>query len=392
MKEKKFFSLPVVFTELKDYSFDDSLIPVDIKVMHDGLNYNNSTFYDEAIEGAKSSLQNKPILGYVQKVDGDDSKDFKGHEREISMTEDDIKFIYLERPLGVVPETSEYSTQEMDGKKYVCCRGYLWKEYLNEAYDILKDNPNKSVSMEIAVDDYDFYEDGSINILKYRYLGITILGDNVSPAMEGAKLDVVGQFSEKYPREIYNKIEELNNKLKSFEGGEKAMSEKKTLKDYEAELEQVKKDYTDLQKKYDDLKVDYDNVKTKYDESNEELVKLTNKNEELVKDHAYLENDNKDLQKFKNDILAQQRKEQEEQLFERFSKLEDVEEYKQLKERASEYSIEDLEKEIALIYARNANTSYSKKKEKKNIKVPFYKNDKKEQPYGGLIDKYTEKE
>lgn len=216
MKVRKYFSLPVEFTENKSFSFDDSLIPVDIKVMHDGLNLNNSTFFDEAIEDAKESLKNKPILGYIKKTDGSDEKDFSGHELEISFGEDGLKVTYLERPLGTVPETNNYSILEEDGKKYVFCRGYLWKEYLNSGYEVLKDNPKKSVSMEIAVDDYDINEDGSINITKYRYLGITILGDDVQPAMAGAELNVVGQFSKNENEDFYNKIEELNNKISQY--------------------------------------------------------------------------------------------------------------------------------------------------------------------------------
>lgn len=214
LKEKKFFSLPVTFTEIKDYSYDDSLIPVDVKVMHNGLNLNNSTFFDEAINEAKETLKNKPILGYIKKVDGTDQKDFAGHEIEISFGEEGLKVIYLERPLGTVPESNNYAIQEKDNKKYVTCRGYLWREYLNSGYEILKDNPNKSVSMEIAVDDYELNEDGSINITKFRYLGITILGDDVKPAMTGAELNVVGQFSEKFSKDFYSKIEKLNEDLK----------------------------------------------------------------------------------------------------------------------------------------------------------------------------------
>lgn len=209
----KYFSLPVEITENQAFSFDDSLIPVDIKVMHNGLNLNNSTFFDEAIENAKESLKNKPILGYIKKTDGSDEKDFSGHEIEISFGDEGLKVTYLERPLGTVPETNNYVILEEEGKKFVFCRGYLWKEYLNSGYEILKDNPKKSVSMEIAVDDYDINEDGSINITKYRYLGITILGDDVQPAMIGAELNVVGQFSKNENEDFYSKIEELNYKI-----------------------------------------------------------------------------------------------------------------------------------------------------------------------------------
>jgi len=214
--ETKYFSLPVKIIENKNFSLDDSLIPVDIKVMHNGLNLNNTYFSDEVIEEAKDTLKNKPILGYIKKQDGSDEKDFGEHEIEIVLSEDSVKVVVLERPLGVIPETNNYAIQEEDGRKYVICRGYLWKEYLNEAYDILKEKPNKSVSMEIAVDDYDINDDGSINIKKYRYLGVTILGDDLTPAMKGAELNVIGQFSHNDNKDFYNKIEELNKKLLKY--------------------------------------------------------------------------------------------------------------------------------------------------------------------------------
>lgn len=49
--------LPIVFSEVKNSNFDSSIIPVDIKVVHDGLNSNNSTFFEEAINDASNSLK-----------------------------------------------------------------------------------------------------------------------------------------------------------------------------------------------------------------------------------------------------------------------------------------------------------------------------------------------
>ena len=244
--EKLYLSLPVEIVENNRFSFDDTLIPVDIKVMHSGLNLNNSTFFDEAIEDAKESLKNKPILGYIKKVDGADDKDFAGHEIELTINDEGLKITYLERPIGVIPESNSYAILKEDDKDYVFCRGYLWKEYLNEGYDILKDNPNKSVSMEIVVDDYEVNEDGSINITKYRYLGVTVLGDDYQPAMTGAEMNVLGQFSTDKNEEFFKKIEELNVKLKNhfsqdntdnIEGGENVEDKDKR---FDEEVEEIK--------------------------------------------------------------------------------------------------------------------------------------------------------
>ena len=46
--------------------------------MHSGLNLNSSTFGLEAIEKARPTLANIPLLAFIKKVDGDDRADFAG--------------------------------------------------------------------------------------------------------------------------------------------------------------------------------------------------------------------------------------------------------------------------------------------------------------------------
>lgn len=272
---KLYFSLPVEIVENNKLAFDDSLIPVDIKVMHSGLNLNNSIFYDNAIEDAKESLKNKPILGYIKKVDGTDEKDFAGHEKELTINEEGLTITYLERPIGVIPETNFYSILKENDKDYVFCRGYLWKEYLNEGYEVLKNNPNKSVSMEIVVDDYEMNEDGTINIIKYRYLGVTVLGDNYEPAMAGAEMNVLGEFSTDKHKEFFKKIEELNKKLKQYSSSDKTGGDEgggENVKDEKFDKE-VKEEKTvdDIQENNKDVNTNEDKDTT-IEENHEEIV------------------------------------------------------------------------------------------------------------------------
>lgn len=212
--EIKYLSLPAEIIDGKTLTFDNSLLPTTIKVMHEGVNLNKSSFSEEAIKNAAESLKNKPILGYIKKVDGSDEIDFAGHEFEIVINENGVDVEYLGRPLGVIPETNSYQIVEEDDKKYVVCGGYFWREYLNKAYKILKDNPEKSVSMEIAIDEYEVDDDGIIHIKAYRYLGVVVLGDDVLPGMEGAKLNV--DFSKKDAGCFLAKIEDLNNKITKY--------------------------------------------------------------------------------------------------------------------------------------------------------------------------------
>ncbi len=219
--KKQFLSVPVQYDTSIQLQADDLKIPVEILVMHDQINLNQSNFDFEVIDNeiTKESIKNIPILGYIKKIDGSDEQDFAGHEMEVVIKDGEIKVVYLERPIGVVPETNNYEYVEKDGKKYVKVIGYLWKDYLNEGYEILQENPNKSVSMEIIVDAYELRKDGIINIKAYRYTGITVLGDDVLPGMSGANIQVIGQFSEnqKFSQEFYERVEKLNLELRNFQ-------------------------------------------------------------------------------------------------------------------------------------------------------------------------------
>ena len=232
---KQYLSVPVQYNTSETLQSDDIKIPVEILVMHDQVNLNQSNFDFAVIDAdiTKESLKNIPILGYIKKVDGSDSKDFAGHEMEVVFKDGEFNITYLERPIGVIPESNNYEYIEKDGKKYVKVIGYLWKDYINDGYSILQESPQKSVSMEIVVDAYEVRKDGIVDIKAYRYTGVTVLGDNVLPGMQGANMQVIGQFSndQKFSTEFYERVEKLNFELKNntpLEGGEnKQMSKEK---------------------------------------------------------------------------------------------------------------------------------------------------------------------
>lgn len=405
----KYFSLPVEFTENKVFSLDDDLIPVDIKVMHNGLNLNNTYFSDEVIEDAKETLKNKPILGYIKKQDGSDNIDFGGHEFEIVLTEDDVKIVALERPLGVIPETNNYAIQEIDDKKYVVCRGYLWREYLNDAYEILKENPNKSVSMEIAVDDYEVNSDGTIDIKKYRYLGITILGDDLTPAMQGAELNVIGHFSKNKYEEFYNKIEELNKRLNKYsssntnnEGGEQDLEE--TSKDdfvesVDGDKEEQPEEAFDNQQNTEET-VENHNHDTKHaeDTGSEEIVdnneyeedktpsledykNLLNELEELKEKYNTLKQEHKELKQFKEDVLRQRKQAEIDEVFNKYSSILNETDMEDLRDEAINIGIEELEKELSYrVVQKKFNFAKIDKKDETKIIIKDSNDDK--EPYG----------
>lgn len=192
MKKLQNINLPVSYSVAQ---FDsERFLKLRIKVMHTGLNLNNSNFDSSAVEAAAHTLSNIPLLAFVKRADGEDKDDFAGHEYEIKITEDDMKFVYLGRPIGIVPESNNYAVEtDEEGRTFVCVDAYVWKDYANSALDILSQDEVKKISMEIIVDDYES-TDSYINIKAYKYTGIVLLGEDVKEAMIGAKATVV-EFS-----------------------------------------------------------------------------------------------------------------------------------------------------------------------------------------------------
>ena len=206
---KKVLNLPLSYEQTGFQ--DERFTKVRVKVMHNGLNLNNSNFSDESIGKASPSLRNIPLLAFVKKTDGSGEADFAGHEFEFKITEDGIKYVYLGRPIGMIPETNNYSYEEdEEGVKFVSADAYIWNQYANEALDIIQRDGGKSVSMEISVDNYEVDDKaGVMDITDFKYTGIAILGDDVQPAMRNARLDLasfsfngLGDFMATFAQEI----------------------------------------------------------------------------------------------------------------------------------------------------------------------------------------------
>jgi hypothetical protein len=195
----------------------------------------------ESIEKAKASICNIPILAFVKQNDGTDDADFGGHESEVIFGEDGIKFRYLGRPIGIIPaDANDYHYEIYNNKTYVAVTGYIWTDYANEALDILEKSGEKGQSMEIRVDDGDWDANDNFDITSYRYTGVTILGDNVTPAMTGAKVQLFSTDNKTFSDEYFAMVDELNVALKSYasqpqESEELQMENEKVLGNENAE-------------------------------------------------------------------------------------------------------------------------------------------------------------
>ena len=199
-----------------------NLVPVKLTLLHDDLNRNSSSISMDAIKMAEPTLKNKPILAYIRK-DENGEYDFAGHEIEITLSDDGrVKTTYLERPVGIIPESTKVEYISKDGKIYATCTGYIYKDYSNETLELIEKTNGKCVSVELTIEDGHIDMDSIFHITKFDYLGVTILSDDRRPGMdENCRIELFGNL------EDYQEfIDKAKNDVFSFEqGGEEPVSE-----------------------------------------------------------------------------------------------------------------------------------------------------------------------
>lgn len=120
-----------------------------------------------------------------------------------------------EVPCGFVPEKSTIKAKKLsDGRTMLSTNAYVWKRYTGPLLDIFKrDGGKKPVSVEISVYAIKPMDNGLVELVDYRFEGITILGSYVRPAIPNALATVVSFEKEK---EEYKKAleEEISSKIK----------------------------------------------------------------------------------------------------------------------------------------------------------------------------------
>ena len=381
-KELKNLSMPISKMEFSD-TVNPSLSKCSIYVMHTGENLNGSSFSDESVSKAKDTLKNIPILASIKRDEDYNPIDFEGHEMETRLIEKsngdyDWKLVYVEKPIGVIPESNNYRVETLEnGEKWVVVDGYIWKEYGNGAYDLLK-SEDKKVSMEISVNDGYFDDDFMYHINQYNYLGVTVLGDACPPAMgQNAIISLFEQ--DQNAKEEYDK---LLNEISSLEGGSELEDNKDEIIEENIEMEQSEveeiKDKEEVVEEEieEEEKEDFE---AKYNETLEELNSLKAKYSDLNSEHETLKEEHQELVNFKLKIEKEQKDIELNSIFEEYSALDKVEGYDVLFEKRYELEKEELIKSLkVLAFDNNISLNAKNKKDfsKKNIKIPVVNTEK----------------
>lgn len=197
--------MKVVNMPIKNFSSsreenDSDFLKVTIMAIAEGKNKNHSIFTLEGMKTNKDSFINKPILcAFPNQQIGDNHNFDIVVDPETGEPYQSFLDKKSERPVGMIPESSNIRIENIDGKNWIVLDGYIWKKYNYELVkDILKKSNgwsvrnNKNISVEIIVDDEStqISDDGYEVFSNWTGNGITILADHVDPAIEGANISL----------------------------------------------------------------------------------------------------------------------------------------------------------------------------------------------------------
>ena len=410
----------LIFSDIRPSSINRSFDEAVVRIACLGDNANGSSFTEASFSKALPTLKNIPIVALYK----EDEHNFGGHESGYEIKDGEFKVVYNTYPFGVVHESAKqwYEDVEENGvmKKYLVSECLLWKR--QKSYDLIKERGKFSVSMEIEVLRGSFDRGSSIyHIDDFIFTAVAVLGDGVAPCFKSAEIKLFSNNEEynemlqaykQFGLEMFKGGEEMENEVKVVEpvveqveteevveSTEEVVAVEETIveeveeakteevveevvvEDTEEEVEEtVVEVVEDIQEPVsEEPVVDYEAM---YNELQVEYGKLVAELEETKQEFSR-------LKEFEEKILAEQRIEEEAKIFAKFSMLENTDEFKEVKEKASQFSLDELEDMCYKIVGRLAFTEKAKAKPSKNtsVKLDFSAEKQEVKPtyYGGIL-------
>ena len=182
LKSVELTAKPVSFQKL-----NDQLTKCRCYVLASGENANYSDITLDAIKDAMPSIYNMPVVAHLKQKKGEDGWYVGGHDIELKWNEDGLDVVDLTVPFGVVPENCNPEFEEVlepDGiskNTYLTVDIYLWHgryNILDAKYD---DDIYFNQSVEILTDEIRWKDNGFLEIRKYHYSALCLLGKSDDP-------------------------------------------------------------------------------------------------------------------------------------------------------------------------------------------------------------------
>lgn len=215
---------------LKYRTYNEGYSVAYVNIAHEGLNNKGMIIPRDVLNDLAKTLPGQPVVGLY-----DESKeDFRGHGQQITINDDGIDMQILTKPYGFVPEIPRVWYEDIktdDGvKSYLCTEIILWTDRYPELIDVMKGENGQS--MEIEVTEFHYNKDDVLVVDEARFLGLCILGKDVTPAFPDSSIFHNVSLEDK---EYLNFVESFTN-----DGEAGVLWADKALELYEDELEDGK--------------------------------------------------------------------------------------------------------------------------------------------------------
>lgn len=384
----------------------------EIKVLYTGSNRNHSYITKEVATEIAQTLPGVPIVGYYS----ENKEDFRDHGDQMTIDGDGIKFSCLTKPYGFVSLDTKVWFQEFEDtdefgnictREYLMCEGYLWTEQYKEAKMVLEEGRPHSMELDESTLKGHWSTDNNRGIEFFIiddaiFSKLCILGEDVEPCFEGSSVtapDVSSSFTlkdDEFVKTMFSMMEELKELTYSLQnkGGEGmeileensvqtpeenfTVEESVTVETVEDTTEEVISEVDDTTEEapasdsteeiidpaIEDFVENEDKSNQEINTENQETIEEFTKTEEtedfeqkytvleqsfneLNEKYSLLEQENAELKAFKKEVEDKEK----DALIDSFYMLSD-EDKKHVIENKSNYSLDDIEKELSVICVR----------------------------------------
>lgn len=183
----------MVLAQDSDLNYD-----VVLAIMRSGVNRNNWDYQN--VELYAPTFAGTPILcAYLQNGTVGDGHNMRERRLPSGEAYYDFTAADAERIVGMISENpADIWTVERDGNTWVYAKGKLWRFYNRTLVDKIAQQGRMEVSAETETFESYIAENGVKVFTNFRGLGVTVLGDNVAPAIPGAHIEGIKAMSEKF--------------------------------------------------------------------------------------------------------------------------------------------------------------------------------------------------
>ena len=218
------------FINLTPLDINPLMSSCEIKVLYVGENRNHSFITKEVATDMAKTLRGAPIVGYYKA----EKEDFRDHGHEVIIDDEGVKFNCKTVPYGFVSPDARVWFQEFEDtndfgettvREYLMTTGYLWTGQFEECR-IAVESDGKPQSMELDEETLQGHWEVNKKGMDFFIINdaifskLCILGDDVEPCFEGAKVsapDVSASFSkvdDTFRQTLFTMMQDLQSALK----------------------------------------------------------------------------------------------------------------------------------------------------------------------------------